>query len=674
MPQASGIAIPPKGLVFNGVITNIGTNQFSCAGLTGYGNHFFDNWYMFISKRASGAAPTEESRQVVTYTSAAPQYGGTFTYTADFTTPIAVGDELYFVSPILMSSNSSVTVPSNNIKLTSNAEVNTTAGIYTKVKTITFDATRGSVRVSFDIKVDVAGGTASAIIYHNGSPVLIIISPPTPITHTDTTGVYHTYTQDIPGIVAGDTIEIWSKASVGRTTYVRNFQIEYDILAISDAQFQMDGIYFDSIKGIPGTVWPIGSPYIPSNTLADARTMMTQRNVFKLYLVGTSGQITFDSDIDLELVGNPAYDIYIGLTAKINFLGDVVCAALNGSAGGGIVTIYGNCVAAHISNAPTSTNSIAINGNCYAGDISQFGSGGIAVNGNCQIIGNMDNTIGHITITGNCYVGGNVNNTFGGEIDVYGKLAIVGLVTNTDIITGAIIEFISPLEYISLGGSATAVISRIVSRGSVQIDSMVAGATVIIDLSGGTLTLSNICNGGTIDLYGDCTLINNSVAPFVTVNDHRIVNQQLLELPLPSSLITPTLSLVTLAGDKPLGNITIMGLPTGATVKHIFMQLKCQAIENTNVAANNLNGAQNIQAQNGAGALLTGIAFAGGEYTMPAVSGRLAGDIIEGTTDLVALAPANGDVINFQWTQALAVQNNLNLYSIQITLKLWYSV
>jgi hypothetical protein len=149
--------------------------------------------------------------------------------------------------------------------------------------------------------------------------------------------------------------------------------------------------------------------------------------------------------------------------------------------------------------------------------------------------------------------------------------------------------------------------------------------------------------------------------------------RQLFRLPLPVSSITPQITLTTVAGNIALGSITIAGLPSGATVQHLFMHVKYGERSNDNAAVNSISGAQNIQAKKGAGAFSTGIAFVGGEKSTPASSVG-GGDVFMGTNDLVSLAPANTDVITFQWTSALAAKNNLYFNDVQVVLDLWYSV
>jgi hypothetical protein len=132
--------------------------------------------------------------------------------------------------------------------------------------------------------------------------------------------------------------------------------------------------------------------------------------------------------------------------------------------------------------------------------------------------------------------------------------------------------------------------------------------------------------------------------------------------------------LTSVAGDKPLPSITIAGLPTGATIVRAIMMLKYRTIENTNAAVNSLSGAQNVQAEKAVGgAWVTGIALGGGECSVPA-STRESGDVMMGTNDIASEIPANGEVVDFKWTNAKSAQDSLNFNDVQVGLRIWFTV
>lgn len=131
-------------------------------------------------------------------------------------------------------------------------------------------------------------------------------------------------------------------------------------------------------------------------------------------------------------------------------------------------------------------------------------------------------------------------------------------------------------------------------------------------------------------------------------------------------------ALSTTPTDISLGSIIISGLPTGAVVVKAYMFVKFSTKENTASVDNSISGAQNIQAQkHTSGTWVTGISFAGGEYATPAAT-REGGDVFMATADISSQIPANGDQVDFQWAQALAVGDNLNFNDIQVGLRVFY--
>jgi len=55
----------------------------------------------------------------------------------------------------------------------------------------------------------------------------------------------------------------------------------------------IDTIYYDSVSGVAGTAWPIGTPLMPVNNYADLKTIVTARKVSK---VNVTGHLTFTSN------------------------------------------------------------------------------------------------------------------------------------------------------------------------------------------------------------------------------------------------------------------------------------------------------------------------------------------------------------------------------------------
>ena len=87
------------GLSYYGKVTTVvDTTHFKVDGLAGWGDDYFNGWYVYVVRDAggAGAAPQNEMQPITDYTSS----DGTFTHTA-FTTPLAVGDEVLIIHDLV---------------------------------------------------------------------------------------------------------------------------------------------------------------------------------------------------------------------------------------------------------------------------------------------------------------------------------------------------------------------------------------------------------------------------------------------------------------------------------------------------------------------------------------------------------------------------------------------
>lgn len=116
--QRSEVLEQHMGLIFRGTVTTYtDTTHFKVSDLPEYGNaedfpdNFFKDYYIYVAWDAdgAGAAPQTESQQASAYTSS----DGTITHTA-FTTPLAVGDEVFLIHPSAYNATviASLNVPS----------------------------------------------------------------------------------------------------------------------------------------------------------------------------------------------------------------------------------------------------------------------------------------------------------------------------------------------------------------------------------------------------------------------------------------------------------------------------------------------------------------------------------------------------------------------------------
>lgn len=101
--QRSNVLEQHTGLIFRGTVTTYtDTTHFKVSGLPEYGSasdfpdEFFKDYYVYVAwdVGGAGALPQGESQQASAYISS----DGTITHTA-FTTPLAVGDEVFLIHP-----------------------------------------------------------------------------------------------------------------------------------------------------------------------------------------------------------------------------------------------------------------------------------------------------------------------------------------------------------------------------------------------------------------------------------------------------------------------------------------------------------------------------------------------------------------------------------------------
>jgi len=119
----------------------------------------------------------------------------------------------------------------------------------------------------------------------------------------------------------------------------------------------LDRIYFDSVTGVPGTMWPIGTPQVPSDVIADTIAICVARHINLIHVTGT---LAVGAGIAQTLVGHDA--TLTGQTAGTAFARDFRGALIIDAMVGGTITI--------IMNGGT----VTINANCTAGTINIYGS------------------------------------------------------------------------------------------------------------------------------------------------------------------------------------------------------------------------------------------------------------------------------------------------------------
>ena len=132
--------------------------------------------------------------------------------------------------------------------------------------------------------------------------------------------------------------------------------------------------------------------------------------------------------------------------------------------------------------------------------------------------------------------------------------------------------------------------------------------------------------------------------------------------------------LTNVAGDKTLPTVTVAGIPAGATILRVVAMFKFRAVENTNAAANKLNGAQDIQVRDDSpGAWADAINFVDDQFGVDAGPLREGGDVFIGSIDIKATVVGN-DGYNFQWDEGVADLANLQFNDLQVGLRVKFTV
>ncbi len=123
--------------------------------------------------------------------------------------------------------------------------------------------------------------------------------------------------------------------------------------------------------------------------------------------------------------------------------------------------------------------------------------------------------------------------------------------------------------------------------------------------------------------------------------------------------------------DVALPSVVVSGLPLGVTLLRAVAMLKFRAVENTNVAANKLSGAQYVQVRvSTPGDWANAITLADDQFGI-AASTREGGDVVIGDIDVKATVTGNG-TYNMQWAAALVDAANMQFNDVQVGLRLYW--
>jgi formylmethanofuran dehydrogenase subunit C len=542
MAESSGLSVPQIPSFIMGKITQVNSTTSFLTTLRGYGDAFFQDWDVYVGRDSAGggAAPQGDREACNSYVSAT----GAITIDAAFDTASpAVGDTIILMHPFLGENTLIIDWPSDDLKQSDDTEVTTAAGVLTQVKSLAWTGKVGGCRVKFDMYIDPGGGTASAVVYKNG--VAVVTNPltiPNYTTHTDITGVWVTFSQDIFGLVTGDLIQVYAMAA-GGTTHIKNFRIYYNILYQPAVQAILDSVYYDEANGVSGTDWPIGTAEMPSNNFTDTMAIALDRHIQKITLLG-GGTFTISTDnFNKEIIGSEMVNVTIavgvdgtyivnGLTCQ-DFTNNGVTTQIRGhvnchgvaNAATGTLLIHGNIFASHIENAGNMIlegdveleassaleGYIQNNGDLViSGDVSALNiDDSSGVGQNLSIYGDVKldyyfrkDDAGDLIIWGNLRVRENLELSGVGPVVIYGE-CIIGGFTNT---AGADITLYSlkiHSDFDNRGGGDVTIAADAYVAGNLRLD-----GTTILDIDGNLSVRGYLQNAGTgaISIDGNCDL------------------------------------------------------------------------------------------------------------------------------------------------------------------------
>lgn len=219
------------------------------------------------------------------------------------------------------------------------------------------------------------------------------------------------------------------------------------ITAISDPSSIAQAVHFDSVNGVTGTNYPVGTAGAPVNNEADLRAICTNRGIRKVVLRNAATILKFTSAlVGIDFIGEGVG----GLTPTVDFNGQAIGCTFNNlritdTTGSnlvsvsefvscGILTVISHTVGGsnyHKCNFAAGTANPPLGRiNCYDDCLwlGNFNSttGNVLVNGSFLIIGTISITTGSLNITGDCHIGAALTVWGTGQVTINGDANIGG--------------------------------------------------------------------------------------------------------------------------------------------------------------------------------------------------------------------------------------------------------
>ena len=175
------------------------------------------------------------------------------------------------------------------------------------------------------------------------------------------------------------------------------------------------------------------------------------------------------------------------------------------------------------------------------------------------------------------------------------------------------------------------------------------------------------------EVQNDIVQVQNDISQVVVSSGKQLLSMDFWGEPIEEVQIDAAGVSVSLPG------VTIDGIPAGATILRAIAMLKFRMVENTNAAANKLNGgtvastSQVIQVRDDTpGTWGDAINFTDDQFGLAAEI-REGGDVCIGSIDISSVVVGN-DGYEFQWLLGKADLDFINFNDVQVGIRVWYSV
>jgi len=187
------------------------------------------------------------------------------------------------------------------------------------------------------------------------------------------------------------------------------------------------------------------------------------------------------------------------------------------------------------------------------------------------------------------------------------------------------------------------------------------------------VNIVNEMKGIVNEVKTNITQVQNDVSHVVLLSGKQLLSMDFWSDPIEEAQIDAAGVTVSLPA------VTIDEIPAGATILRAIAMFKFRMVENTNAAANKLNGgtiaatSQVIQVRDDTpGAWGDAINFADDQIGLDGET-REGGDVCIGSIDISSIVDGN-DIYEFQWLLGRADLDFISFNDVQVGIRAWYSV